>query len=72
MWWLLRKPIWGDYETIGGEKWVRRRRYISAVRTAFELLVAGAGLGALVLSKTGQWEPVRRLVTENVGKLLKY
>ncbi|KAF8604479.1 FAD/NAD(P)-binding domain-containing protein [Ceratobasidium sp. AG-I] len=71
MWWMLRKPIWADYETIGGESWVRRRRYLSALKTAFELLVAGAGLGALVLIKTGRWESVRRLVAENVGRLLR-
>jgi len=71
MWWLLRKPVWTDYETIGGEAWVRRRRYLSAFKTAFELLAAGAGLGALVLVKTGRWESVRRLVAENLGSLLK-
>lgn len=71
MWWLLRKPVWTDYETIGGEAWVRRRRYLSAFKTTFELLAAGAGLGALVLVKTGRWESVRRLVAENFGSLLK-
>lgn len=71
MWWVLRKPIWTDYETVGGETWVRRRRYLSAFRTAFELLVAGTGLAALVLVKTGRWESVRRLAVENVGRLLR-
>lgn len=71
MWWLLRKPVWADYETIGGEAWLRQRRYLSALKTIFELLVAGAGLGALVLVKTGRWDFIRRLVKENVGRLLK-
>lgn len=71
MWWLLRKPVWADYETIGGEGWVRRRRYLSAFKTTLEFLVAGAGLGALVLVKTGRWESVRRVAMENVGRLLK-
>lgn len=70
MWWLWRKPVWADYETIGGEAWLRRRRYLSSCKTLFELLVAGAGLGALALIKAGRWEAARRLVAENVGKLL--
>ncbi|KAG8689841.1 hypothetical protein FRC09_012238 [Ceratobasidium sp. 395] len=71
LWWLLRTPIWADYETVGGEKWIKRRRYVSAFKTVLEASVAGAGLGAWVLMKTGRWDGFRRAVAENAGKLLK-
>ncbi|KAG9086905.1 hypothetical protein FRC07_012956 [Ceratobasidium sp. 392] len=70
LWWLLRKPVWADYDTVGGEKWVKRRRYVSAFKTVVETLVAGAGLGALILIKTGRWDGFKRAVADNVGKLL--
>ncbi|KAG8719460.1 hypothetical protein FRC08_002774 [Ceratobasidium sp. 394] len=70
-WWMLRKPVWADYETVGGEKWVRRRKYAAVFRTVLEALVAGAGLGAWILIRTGRWDGFKRLVAENARKLLK-
>ncbi|KAG9077823.1 hypothetical protein FRC06_008685 [Ceratobasidium sp. 370] len=58
-WWVMRKPIWADYDTVGGEKWMRRQKYLSILRRTVELLVVGAGLGAFLIPRVGGW---RRLV----------
>ncbi|KAB5590553.1 4-hydroxyacetophenone monooxygenase [Ceratobasidium theobromae] len=70
MWWLLRKPIWKDYESVGGEGWLRRRRFLTAARSAVEILLMGAGVGTFVLMKLGKWEQARRLVIENARRLI--
>jgi hypothetical protein len=70
MWWMMRTPIWKDYETNGGEKWIQRRRYLSGAKTTLEFLLMGAGLGTFALMKLGKWEQTRNLVLENARKLI--
>ncbi|KZP31892.1 FAD/NAD(P)-binding domain-containing protein [Athelia psychrophila] len=46
-WWWMRRPVWGDYEVVGGERW-RKERRARKVRRAVGIAVmavASVGLG---------------------------
>ncbi|KAF8743111.1 L-lysine 6-monooxygenase (NADPH-requiring), partial [Rhizoctonia solani] len=71
MWWMMRTPIWRDYDTTGGEKWLKRRQYASAAQTTLEWLLIGAGLGTFALMKLGKWEYTKQLIVNNASGLIK-
>ncbi|KAG8753499.1 hypothetical protein FRC11_007368 [Ceratobasidium sp. 423] len=72
MWWMMRTPIWRDYDTVGGEKWLKRRQYASTAKTTLEWLLTGAGLGTLALMKLGKWDYAKQLVVDSAGGLVSY
>ncbi|CAE6431449.1 unnamed protein product [Rhizoctonia solani] len=71
MWWMMRTPIWRDYNTIGGEKWLKRQQYASTFKTTLEWLLMGAGIGVFTLMKVGKWEHTKQLVADNATRLLQ-
>ncbi|QRV72236.1 4-hydroxyacetophenone monooxygenase [Ceratobasidium sp. AG-Ba] len=71
LWWLLRKPVWTEYETVGGEKWLERRKRLSVLKTVLEMIIAGAGLGAWLSIRTGRWDSFKHLIAGSIGKWIK-
>ncbi|CAE6443561.1 unnamed protein product [Rhizoctonia solani] len=71
MWWMMRTPIWRDYETIGGDKWLKRQQSIASTKTTLEWLLVGAGLGAFALVKLGKWEYTKQLVVNHAKRLIE-
>ncbi|KAG9077997.1 hypothetical protein FS749_010052, partial [Ceratobasidium sp. UAMH 11750] len=54
-WWVMRKPIWADYDTVGGEKWIRQQEYLSILRRMVGVPAVIAGLIALPVLWVGGW-----------------
>ncbi|KZP17198.1 FAD/NAD-binding domain-containing protein [Athelia psychrophila] len=53
LWWWMRKPVWGDYEVVGGERWRAERRTRKVKRAV--------GIAALAVASVGlsrNWEAV--------------
>ncbi|CAE6456439.1 unnamed protein product [Rhizoctonia solani] len=71
MWWMMRTPIWRDFETIGGDKWLKRQQFVASAKTTLEYLLVGAGLGTFALMKFGKWEYTKQLVVDHAKRLIE-
>lgn len=61
-WWWLRKPVWGDYEVAGGERWRKEKRLRKMAKIV--------GVGAMMVISVGlsqNWEAVESGAKEAWG-----
>ncbi|CAE6384403.1 unnamed protein product [Rhizoctonia solani] len=67
MWWSLRKPDWKDFEVIGDNSWVLKRRILDIISSTAQVGVISASIAALVLAKTGNWDAFAKAIQGRLG-----
>ncbi|KAG8725511.1 hypothetical protein FRC09_013750 [Ceratobasidium sp. 395] len=71
LWWSFRNPVWSDYETVGGEKWLRRRRHFDIVKLlGLQLGIASIGLAVYMAPGTGGGAKVQATLGSIVPSVL--
>ncbi|QRW01268.1 flavin-containing monooxygenase/FMO family protein [Ceratobasidium sp. AG-Ba] len=53
LWWSFRHPVWANFNTVGGEKWLRNQKIIEFIKTSLQVGVVGAGVGLFIASRAG-------------------
>ncbi|KAF8709022.1 hypothetical protein RHS03_03348, partial [Rhizoctonia solani] len=67
MWWSLRKPDWKDFEVIGDNSWLLKRRILDIISSVAQVGVISASIAALVLAKTGNWDAFAKAIQGRLG-----
>ncbi|KAF8759819.1 L-lysine 6-monooxygenase (NADPH-requiring) [Rhizoctonia solani] len=67
MWWSLRKPDWKDFEVIGDNSWLLKRRILDIISSVAQVGVLSASIAALVLAKTGNWDAFAKAIQGRLG-----